>query len=210
MWSDECSFNTFRDITKWVICTKEERYHSACCESVFKSNSTSIPIWGAIGYNWKSSLMFLKEHEKKREITMKNYKKQIIEAVVRPAFEHEWGQKDGLFQKDNASIHDIKSELRVLKQELSIHLFDWPSSFSDLSSIENVWQLLKQRIYCWKQPSQTRTDMIQAIQKEWDRLEPKNWRKYVNSMPMRLQQVQKWHGLATDFWSFQKACTHVA
>jgi len=33
--------------------------------------------------------MFLKENEKKRRITMKNYKKQVIEAVVRPAFEHE-------------------------------------------------------------------------------------------------------------------------
>jgi len=30
--------------------------------------------------------MFLKEHEKKKRITMKNYKKQILKTVVRSAF----------------------------------------------------------------------------------------------------------------------------
>ncbi len=199
MWSDECSFDTSRGITRWVIHTKGEHYHSACCESVFKSNSTFIPIWGGISYNWKSSLMFLKEHEKQREITMKDYKKQVIEAVVRPAFQAEWGQKDGIFQKNNASVHETKRKLRIRKQELNIPLFDWLSSFSDLSSIENVWCLLKQWIYCQKQPSQTHMNLIHTIQKEWNQLEPKDWRKYVNSMSTRLQQVQKRRGLATDF-----------
>jgi len=30
--------------------------------------------------------MFLKEHEKKKRTTMKNYKKQVLKTVVRPAF----------------------------------------------------------------------------------------------------------------------------
>ena len=79
---------------------------------------------------------------------MKDYKKQIIEAVVGPAFQTEWGQEDGIFQKNNASVHETKEGLRIRKQELNIPLFDWPSSFPDLSPIENVWCLLKQRIYC--------------------------------------------------------------
>jgi len=33
--------------------------------------------------------MFLKEHEKQGEITMEDYKKQVIEAVVGPAFQTE-------------------------------------------------------------------------------------------------------------------------
>jgi len=116
MWSDECSFDTSRGTTHWVICTKGERYHSACCESVFKLNSKTIPIWGAIEYNWKSPLMILKEHEKKRGITMKNYKKQVLKAVVRPAFaeQHEW-HDDELFQKNNASIHGSKRARSLAK-----------------------------------------------------------------------------------------------
>jgi len=144
MWSDECFFDTSKGIIKWVIHTKEKRYHSACCESVFKLNSTFISIWGEISYNWKSSLMFLKEHEKQEKITMKDYKKQVIKAVVRPAFQTKWGQKDEIFQKNNASVHETKKELRIRKQKLNISLFNWLSSSSDLFSIENVWCFLKQ------------------------------------------------------------------
>jgi len=146
--------------------------------------------------------MFLKEHEKKKRTTMKNYKKQVLKTVVRPAFaEHLKWDIDELFQKNNASVHEAKCarSLHKWKKELSLCLFDWPSSFSDLFFIENVWWLLKQRIYCWKQSSQTHTDLIQAIKKKWDRLKPKDWRKYMNSMPTRLQQVWKRRGLATDF-----------
>ncbi len=97
---------------------------------------------------------------------MEDYKKQVIEAVVGPAFQAEWGQKDGIFQEDNAPVHGTKGELRIRKQELNIPLFDWLSSSPDLSSIENVWRLLKQRIYRRKQPSRTHTNLIHAIQKE--------------------------------------------
>jgi hypothetical protein len=53
MWSDECPLDMSRGTTKCVIHTKGERYHPACCESIFKSSSKTIPIWGAIEYNWK-------------------------------------------------------------------------------------------------------------------------------------------------------------
>lgn len=69
-----------------MIRTKGERYHPACCKSVFKSNSKTIPIWGAIGYNWKSPLVFLKGHGKRGGITMEDYKTQVLEAVMRPVF----------------------------------------------------------------------------------------------------------------------------
>lgn len=72
---------------------------------------------------------------------MKDYKKQVLEAVVGPAFEHGWGQEEGLFQKDNASIHGTRGRLKIRKQELGICLFDWPSSSPNLSPIENVWRL---------------------------------------------------------------------
>ena len=91
MWSDECSFDMSRGITKWVICTKRKHYHSACCKSVFKSNLISIPIWGAIGYNWKSPLVFLEGHGKRGRITMEDYKTQVLEAVVGPAFAGQLG-----------------------------------------------------------------------------------------------------------------------
>jgi len=199
MWSDECSFDTSRGTTKWVIRTKGERYHPACCESVFKSNSKSIPIWGAIGYNWKSPLVFLEGHGKGGGITMEDYKKQVLEAVVRPAFARQIGwDVEGLFQEDNASIHGAgrAGSLKKWKLEQSIHLCDWPPSSPDLAPIENVWRFLKQRIHRRKQPPRTRADLIQAIKDEWDRSEPKEWRKYVDSMPTRLRGFSLRHTIS--------------
>jgi len=135
-------------------------------------------------------------------ITMEDYKKQVLETVVGPAFAGQLGWDiDGLFQEDNAPVHGAgrARSLHKWKKELGLRLFDWPPSSPDLSPIENVWRLLKQRIYRRKQPPRTHTDLIQAIKEEWDRLEPKDWRKYVDSMPTRLQQVRKRRGLATDF-----------
>ena len=177
MWSDECSFDMSRDITKWVIHIKKKCYHSACCKSVFKSNSIFISIWGVIDYNWKSFLMFLKEHEKREKITMKNYKTQILKTVVRSAFAEQldW-DIDELFQENNAPIHgaECAKSLQKWKKELSLHLFNWSSSFSDLFFIENVWWLLKQHIYCQWHSFQTHSDLIQAIKEKWDQLESKN------------------------------------
>ena len=50
--------------------------------------------------------MFLEEHRKRENITMKNYKTQILKTVVRSAFAGQLGWDiNGLFQKNNASVH---------------------------------------------------------------------------------------------------------
>jgi transposase len=73
---------------------------------------------------------------------MEDYKKQVLEAVVGPAFEHGWGQEEGLFHEDNAPIHGTRGGLKIRKQELGMRLFDWPPNSPDLSPLENVWRLL--------------------------------------------------------------------
>lgn len=52
----------------------------------FQVKFEDIPIWGAIGFNWKSSLVFLEGHGKRGGITMEDYKTQVLKAVMRPVF----------------------------------------------------------------------------------------------------------------------------
>jgi len=105
-------------------------------------------------------------------VTTKNYKKQVLEAVVGPVFNDQLGwehwDSDGLFQENNAPVHGAgrARSLQKWKKELGLRLFDWPPSSPDLSPIENIWRLLKQRIHSQKQPSRTRTGLIQAIKEE--------------------------------------------
>jgi len=64
---------------------------------------------GAIGYNWKSPLVFLEGHGKRGGVTMEDYKKQVLKAVVGPVFNGQLGweywDSHGLFQEDNAPVH---------------------------------------------------------------------------------------------------------
>ncbi|RPA99838.1 hypothetical protein L873DRAFT_1682521, partial [Choiromyces venosus 120613-1] len=41
--------------------------------------------------------------------------------------------------------------------------------------------------------------MTKAIKEEWDKLIPKDWNKYIDSMSYRLQQVKDRKGMQTEF-----------
>lgn len=74
--------------------------------------------------------MFLKDTDKNRSVTKKNYKKQILKTVMSPAFTGQSGWEywddDELFQEDNAPIHETQgpSVLKNFKQDLGIRLFN--------------------------------------------------------------------------------------
>jgi hypothetical protein len=38
-----------------------------------------------------------------------------------------------------------------------------------------------------------------AVQEEWDRLEPKAWNEFIESMPARIRQVKQRKGMQTEF-----------
>ncbi|RPA99821.1 hypothetical protein L873DRAFT_1626486, partial [Choiromyces venosus 120613-1] len=64
---------------------------------------------------------------------------------------------------------------------------------------ENVWKILKHRIKVLAVFPGTIESMTKAIKEEWDKLIPKDWNKYTDSMSYRLQQVKDWKGMQTEF-----------
>ncbi|RPA96878.1 transposable element Tcb1 transposase, partial [Choiromyces venosus 120613-1] len=65
--------------------------------------------------------------------------------------------------------------------------------------LENVWKILKQRIKACGVFPGTIESMTKAIEEEWDKLIPKDWNNYIDSMFYRLQQVKDWKGMQTEF-----------
>ena len=58
-----------------------------------------------------------------------------------------------------------------------------------------VKQCIKQRIGF---PS-TVAEMCVVVQEEWDRLQPADWNKYIDSMPDRIWEVKARRGMQTQY-----------
>ncbi len=66
LWSDECSFETGERGRLYVTRSKREKWHQDCIQSVYRSGRKSFMVWGAIGWGFKSPLVFLiREHGKR-------------------------------------------------------------------------------------------------------------------------------------------------
>ncbi|TGZ80744.1 hypothetical protein EX30DRAFT_50137 [Ascodesmis nigricans] len=73
------------------------------------------------------------------------------------------------------------------------------SSSPDLNPIENLWRIIKQRIKARKEFPNTVPKMNEALQDEWDRLEPRDFNPFIDSMPMRIAEVLKRDGQAASY-----------
>ena len=167
-------------------------------------------IWGAISYDWKFPLVFLRGTGE-NGVRALDYYEQVLEPIVAPAFQglldftgyeknnHE-GQEDwGLYVEDRTPIHGTRQVLVKAKEVLEIPLHDRPPSSPDLNPIENVWRMIKQRIKACPRFPSTVTELKKAVQEEWDRLEPSDWNKYIDSMPERIAQLKRRKGMQTEY-----------
>jgi transposase len=200
MYSDESTFDTSRRGSAWVTRLSTERDHNDCIQHTFNSGRASVPVWGAISYNWKSELVFLKPTGK-RGITASDYQHQVLEPIVGPAFNNYLTgyspSSEGLFVEDQAPWHGTKQALVDVKRDLGIPLHKRPPSSPDLNPIENVWRIMKQRIKARAHFPGTYAEMCKAVQEEWDRLKPSDWNPLIDSMVERVKECEKRKGMQT-------------
>ena len=95
-------------------------------------------VWGAIGWDYKSPLIFLTRIEGKRGICSTAHLEQVLESVVFPYYDLLRGaeKRDFIFMEDGAKVH--KGKARLPKLEKGLRGFDWPPSSPDLNPIEKV------------------------------------------------------------------------
>ena len=122
--------------------------------------------------------------------------------MVSPAFlglyDHT-ASPDSQYIEDHAPCHGTRPALVQVKSDLAIHLHPHPASSPDLNPIEDVWRIMKQRIKARERFPGTVQDMREAVQEEWDELEPEDWNGSIDSMPDLLTQVKKRKGMQTEF-----------
>ena len=65
----------------------DEKRCTDCMQSVYRLGRFSVMIWGAIGWDYKSELVFLEKLLDRKGICSKAYLQQVLQPVVFPLFD---------------------------------------------------------------------------------------------------------------------------
>lgn len=184
LWSDEVTFLVGgRTVKQRVTRNKWERFCENCIQHQFhRGHTTPVNAWGAIGYNYKSPLLFLDGSGKKGAFTQEDYLTQILSPHIESILEdfgthtHALGLEP-LFMEDGNSAHGHKSTRNCCAQYRTKHgiiLMPHPSSSPDMNPIEKCWRYIKQSLHRRRHQPTTEAEMRQFVLEEWDRI-PQKW-----------------------------------
>jgi transposase len=151
--------------------------------------SPAIMIWGGISLRGTTPLSIGTGH-----INSSKYIDILNENLI-PAMEVLYPE-GYILQQENARAH-ISNETKKWMTDAGINIMDWPAASPDLSIIENVWGLMKNRIEnldprsvpLWKQ----------EIQNVWDDIDQDFLGNYFESIPKRIKLCIEANGGPIDY-----------
>ncbi|KAF4630689.1 hypothetical protein G7Y89_g7443 [Cudoniella acicularis] len=193
IWSDEATFDTGKDGRVWVTRRVDEKCCPDCIKSIYRSGRSSVMIWGALGWDYKSPLVFMEKLPGRKGICSKAYLQEVLEPVVFPLFETLGPEY--IFMEDGSKVH--LGFARLPRLEHGVRGFNWPPSSPDLNPIEKVWRWMKGELNKMAYKPRNKAALMEAIQGLWDRVDPLDYRHYVEQLTYKVDDVIKVRGLAT-------------
>lgn len=114
-------------------------------------------------------------------------------------------QSDAIFMHDNAPTHTTRI-VRSALSEMGIEIMDWPPHSPDLNPIENLWALLKAKIYelhpeLLDMPNNDYTleILVDAAQEAWNLIGLDTIVNLSESMPRRVRAIIDAEGWYTKY-----------
>ena len=108
-------------------------------------------------------------------------------------------EKKWIFMQDNDPKHTSKVVKEWLKDQ-NFGIMEWPAQSPDLNPIENMWSLLKTRLFKnYEHPPAGMNVLWERSSKTWYSIDIDECQKYIETMPKRCQQVIKNNGLYTNY-----------
>ena len=176
VFSDESRF-ILGDDKRWVWRRHGEENQTAY--KSFEKFSKSLMIFGAIGVDFKSNLIFVEG-----TIDSKKYKQNIIDSAIIETLDEEKGRGNWIFMQDGACCHTSSDTLNWLKTKCRI-ITKWPANSPDLNPIENLWGCMKKAVSLIKPSSLD--ELHDVIQQVWDNFPMSSINNLVMSFLQRLQ-----------------------
>jgi transposase len=117
--------------------------------------------------------------------------RDILRYSLIPTFKQFYPAGPWYFQQDNVRFHTTPDTVTYLHNK-GVTLLEWPPWSPDLNPIENLWNVLKARVYA--RFPQTMEEMEQFIREEWEATDLNFISHICRSMPRRLQLLLDNHG----------------
>jgi len=154
----------------------------------------AVMMWGAFAANGVGRVRFLEKNETCNSVWYMKVLNQQVRWSARSLFGN---TSDFYLQDDGAPCHRSKAVKDFVRQQGWMTL-DWPPQSPDLNPIENLWGLLKRRV--WSHNFSSTTELKARIIAVWNHgLERELLEKLVFSMSDRLRAVIKARGGPTQY-----------
>ena len=147
-----------------------------------------VLIWGGIGYNYKTKLIFINE-----TINSETYIEDIILSsdFAREAYLH-FGENQWVFQQDNAPPHVSSYTIDWLDSLNIPFIENWPPVSPDLSPIETIWAIMSIRVE--KLKPKNLIDLKNCIEQVWSNLSFETINKLIDEFPLKLNHCIQHQG----------------
>jgi transposase len=193
IWSDETKINRFgSDGVNWCYKRSDEGIRPEQVNQTVKLGGGSVMVWSCITWEGVGYLVFI-------DTTMDKhlYKNILEEDLIETINYYGFNKEDILFMHDNDRKHTAKIVTDWLKEQ-KIETLNWPAQSPDLNPIENIWALLKKRLYSnYSTPPSSIKELKKRIVDIWYSITPEEVKPYMLSMHKRCNEVIK----AKGYWT---------
>jgi transposase len=191
IWSDEtkiCRFGSDGRHYGWK--RVEEMLQPKHVKQVVKHGGSSLMIWGCITYSGPG---FISKIDTILDQYLYN---EILETDLLESMDwYNLEQRKVIFRHDNDPKHTAKSVTQYLNDQEYTTLV-WPVRSPDLNPVENIWALLKIRLF---RNYDGIYELWECIQEVWNAITVEDCRKVIDTMPKRCRDVVKAKGYWIDY-----------
>jgi transposase len=148
-------------------------------------------VWGAVGYGFKSQIVPLSG-----KVTGEVYRSILEKNLISPLEEAKCYDK--FLLTDNAPWHTAKLVKSYLEQ-CPISLVPLPPHSPDLNVIENIWSLMKQKVYGGGKSYDSIPQLRTAVIRAWEAIPQSKIDEYMESVGRRMISVVVAQGGSTTY-----------